>query len=639
VKRKLKFTKIDKTRVEVILAAVKPVLSSDDYMDLKQTLTTFIWLQDIIREKSISMLRLSQMLFGKRTESMQNLKNRVKEQEGSAGSTAGSNSSKPQSENQSSPSDDEQGTSSPKESIVPQGSTSSQASASSQEGIVPQKGSSPKGHGRKPLEAYDVTKLIHISHDKLEPGQVCPLCSKGRLYQVDPQVLILVKGQPPLEAEAYSAQGLRCNLCGQVFRATFPAEVSSQPKADISARAMVCLAKYQLGTPLYRLESWLKFMKVPISDAEMWEWTESVALVLYPVHRALREIAARGHVIHNDDTKGRVLELMKENCLAEQKEKQTEIRKGIFASCLLSKTELGHQVAIYVTGRKNSGENLDSLLDLRPECYSKPIQVCDGSSQNTTERHETDIVKCLQHARHNFCEIVEVWPNEALTVIGMLNTVFMNDRQTKDMSTDQRLKLHQKKSAPVLKELKKYCKRLLKKKVVEPNSSFGKAINYLNNHWEGLTFFLKNGLAPISNNDDERCIKSYVLIRKNSYFYKSYWGAMVGDILLSMTRTCELNGINSYDYLVALQANAEAVEKNPTAWLPWNYTQNSSAPRVKVHFAPEEEVYYRPATGPPKRAPAPAQPNLEEQKMSLREKARAFFKSHYARWREKMCPA
>jgi transposase len=357
----------------------------------------------------------------------------------------------------------------------------------------------------------------------------------------------------------------------------------------------------------------------------MWEWTESMALALFPVHQPLLNIASRGEVLHNDDTKTKVLDLIKEN---EQAKDDKNHRKGMFTSIILSKIE-GFQIAIYLTGRKNSGENLDDVLDRRPKDQKRPVQVCDASTQNLAERHETDLAKCLNHARHNFCELVEVWPKETMKIIEMINTVFFNDRATKKMDEGERLKYHQLNSSTVMNELQGYCNELLDNKIVEPNSGFGKAIRYLNNHWEGLTLFLRDGKAPLSNNDAERAIKSFVLIRKNSYFYKTCWGAFVGDTLLSIIKTCALNSINPYDYLVAIQANVDEVRKHPDAWLPWNYSENAKMPYVQSQSIPAEEVYQTNPTGPPITTPIIQQPDLEACKPTLRERARDFFKNMY----------
>ena len=70
-----------------------------------------------------------------------------------------------------------------------------------------------------------------------------------------------------------------------------------------------------MGVPLYRMDTWQKIMSVPVSDSEMWDWTEEIALTVHPVLIKLRELAADAEIIHNDDTKMKVLELMEENKL------------------------------------------------------------------------------------------------------------------------------------------------------------------------------------------------------------------------------------------------------------------------------------------------------------------------------------
>ena len=40
---------------------------------------------------------------------------------------------------------------------------------------------------------------------------------------------------------------------------------------------------------------------------------------------------------------------------------------------------------------------------------------------------------------------------------------------------------------------------------------------------------------------------------------------------MSLIHTCELNGIPSLGYLIALQKYASNVAEQPAAWMPWNY--------------------------------------------------------------------
>jgi len=59
--------------------------------------------------------------------------------------------------------------------------------------------------------------------------------------------------------------------------------------------------------------------------------------------------------------------------------------------------------------------------------------------------------------------------------------------------------------------------------------------------------------------------------RKNALFYKTLNGAEVGDLFMSLIHSCELNGVNPFDYLTELQRHAEELKLNPSAWMPWNY--------------------------------------------------------------------
>ncbi|RLB55844.1 MAG: IS66 family transposase, partial [Deltaproteobacteria bacterium] len=108
---------------------------------------------------------------------------------------------------------------------------------------------------------------------------------------------------------------------------------------------------------------------------------------------------------------------------------------------------------------------------------------------------------------------------------------------------------------------------------VEPNSGLGEAMQYVLTHWQALTLFLRVAGAPLDNNIVERALKKAILSRKNSYFYKTDNGAWVGDLFMSLIHTCELNGANPFDYLVALLRHPEQLRQTPADWMPWNYQQ------------------------------------------------------------------
>jgi hypothetical protein len=127
-----------------------------------------------------------------------------------------------------------------------------------------------------------------------------------------------------------------------------------------------------------------------------------------------------------------------------------------------------------------------------------------------------------------------------------------------------------------MRELKEWVDKQFADKTVEPHSSLGKALAYLQNHWEELTKFLTVAGCPIDNNRAERALKRVVLLRKNALFYKTEHGAAVGDIIQSVIETCKLNDVNVWQYLLEVVRHAAAVRRNPHEWIPWTYPRRDA---------------------------------------------------------------
>jgi transposase len=96
-----------------------------------------------------------------------------------------------------------------------------------------------------------------------------------------------------------------------------------------------------------------------------------------------------------------------------------------------------------------------------------------------------------------------------------------------------------------------------------------------------LSLFLHKAGVPLDNNLGERTLKKAILHRKNALFYKTQNGAGVGDLFMTLIHSCELHGVNAYDYLTELQKNAGELSCHPQEWMPWNYRetpQRANAP-------------------------------------------------------------
>jgi hypothetical protein len=326
---------------------------------------------------------------------------------------------------------------------------------------------------------------------------------------------------------------------------------------------MVGLLRYGSGLPFNRLEHLQESMGSPLPASTQWDIAQGAAKRIYPAREELMRQAAQGYIIHNDDTTMKILALVNND---------DEGRTGTFTTGILSVVE-DKKIVLFFTGRNHAGENMAELLGQRDSQTGPPIQMCDALSRNTSKEFETILGNCLTHARRNFVDVAENFPEECSYVIETLAEVYKNDKTAKEekMTPFMRLHYHQAHSGPPMKQMHEWMTDQMESRKVEPNSGLGKAISYMMKHWEPLTLFLRVEGAPLDNNICEQALKRAILHRKNSLFYKTLRGAQVGDIFMSLIHTCTLAKVNPFDYLVALQKHAQDVLKNPHKWLPWNY--------------------------------------------------------------------
>jgi transposase len=424
----------------------------------------------------------------------------------------------------------------------------------------------PAGHGRNSAAAFTGGDKVEVPHQSLKHGDRCPECGQGNVYaQKEPRVLVRIVGQAPLPATVYSLERLRCGACGQVFTAEEPEGVGAE-KYDETAAAMIAQLKYGSGIPFYRLERLEEQLGIPLPTATQWEIVEEEAEVIKPARDELIRQAANGEVLHNDDTRMRVLKLERE---------PGDQRTGVFTSGIVS-TAAGRQIALYFTGRQHAGENIADVLKQRARESGPAIQMCDALSWNAPKLPagvELLVAHCLAHGRRQVVDVAQNFPAQCRHVLEQLGEVYRNDARAREaaMTPVERLRFHQQHSQPILDALHGWLEAQFAERRVEPNSGLGKAITYLLRHWKPLTLFLRQAGAPLDNNLCERALKRAVLHRKNALFYRTLNGAQVGDLFMSLIHTCQLCGANSFDYLVQLQRYARELAANPAEWMPWNY--------------------------------------------------------------------
>ena len=377
-----------------------------------------------------------------------------------------------------------------------------------------------KGHGRNGAKKYTGAEQIAVPHETLKSGDDCPdpQC-KGKVYRLrDPAVLVRLVGQAPISGRVYKLERLRCNLCLRIYTATAPEGVGEK-KYDESSAAMIGLLKYGSGLPFNRLERLQRNCRIPLAAATQWDIVDDLARRIEPAYCELIRQAAQGEVLHNDDTGAKILNLMKQD-RERTKCGDPPDRTGMFTSGIVS-LRGDVRIALFFTGREHAGENLGKVLAERAQELGPPIQMCDALSRNVSEDFATIVANCMAHARRNYVDVVENFPEECRTVLETLREVFKNDATARKfkMTAEERLEFHRKESRRPMAELRRWMWRQFRDRLVEPNSGLGKAIAYMRKHWRKLTRFLFVAGAPLENNIVERTLKRAIVHRKNSLFF------------------------------------------------------------------------------------------------------------------------
>jgi transposase len=201
-----------------------------------------------------------------------------------------------------------------------------------------------------------------------------------------------------------------------------------------------------------------------------------------------------------------------------------------------------------------------------------------GGYNGVVAGNEITRAGCWAHLRRKVIDAEKAAPEIAREAIERVRALYAVERQSKDASVEERLKLRQQQSAPLLAQLRE---RLLTwKEQLLPKHPMAEAVNYALSQWAELNVFCSDGAVSIDNNISEREMKRVVLNRKNSLFVGNPRGGRTAAILASLTSTCRRHDIDPQLYLTQLFTNLSQVRKSELPnWLPdqWKRLQ---APRL-----------------------------------------------------------
>jgi transposase len=343
----------------------------------------------------------------------------------------------------------------------------------------------------------------------------------------------------------------------QIETAAKPESAIDKGMAGPGLLSYIVTSKFNEYLPCYRMEDIFARQGFAISRATQSVWCGDVADLAEPLYELMGDEVRASHVVATDDT---IMPML-------SREKCAKARMWVY----VGDAAHPYNVFDFTLSRGRDGPKY-FLKDYKEVLLADAYGGYDGVAAGNA------IVRagCWAHLRRKVIEAEKSAPEIAQEAIVLVRALYAVEKQGLNASTEERLRLRQEQSAPVLAELRErffdWKEQLL------PKHPMAEAIKYALGHWEELKVFLADGAVPIDNNVSEREMKRVVLTRKNSLFVGNARGGRTAAILASLTSTCRRHDVDPQLFLTQLLINLPAIRaRDLPDWLPdrWKAAQKT----------------------------------------------------------------
>jgi len=342
-----------------------------------------------------------------------------------------------------------------------------------------------------------------------------------------------------------------------------PPAVIDKSYADVSFLAVMIIDKLLYHLPLYRLHQRLLDCGIMLARATLTNLMHQSALLLRPIYAAqLRSILA-GPVIAIDETTIRA--------------GRSPNTKGKMHSAYFWPI-YGHldEVAFHFA-KTRSHTVLDDVL----KDYSGTA-ITDGYGAYERFGKKLDRIQraqCWSHARREFLKAEEMESALVQEALSRIRAIYAEEARIRDaaLTGDAKMEHRAVHTKPLVDAFFKWLEDTVQERLLLPSNLFTKAAAYTLERKAAMSVFLENPDVPIDTNHLEREIRPIAVGRKNWLFCWTEAGAEDIGILQSLLRTCRLQGVDPYTYLIDV---LQRVATHPAAHV------DQLTPRLwKMHFA------------------------------------------------------
>lgn len=434
---------------------------------------------------------------------------------------------------------------------------------------------------RRPLPAH--LPRTDIVHDLSKTEKVCP--HDGTALEVIGEVNCEQLDIIPAKLRVLVHKRLKyaCPCCrghNRGYVKTAPLAPQPIPKSQASAGllAYVATAKFVDALPLYRQCAQFARIGVDMPRQTLARWMVKVGSELVrPLINVLRDELLSQSYLQMDET---TFQVLKEPGKAPQSKSQLWVQRAMHPQ---------RPIVLFSYRASRSSDTAAELLgDFKGVLQTDLYVGYHGPGQASGIVH----IFCFAHARRFFTDglksiginpqrIPPKPPPEAqrlLKGLRFIRGLYAIERRIRGSAPEARLAVRQAQSTAALERLETWVRKTRPKAL--PSSDLGKGLRYLEDHWDGLTYFAVDGRVEIDTNLTEGEIRPFAIGRNNWKFADTMAGADASASLYSLVVTAKANGLEPYAYLRYVLARLPAATclADIETLLPWNLTPEMIAP-------------------------------------------------------------
>jgi len=353
-----------------------------------------------------------------------------------------------------------------------------------------------------------------------------------------------------------------CNCPGVpgIIAAPVPVKLLPKGKFTMEFWLRILEQKYRFQIPLHRTLKMLEAEGVRLAQGTITDGLKRIGELIQPLYaRILEHCRGAGHW-HMDETRWMVFE-------------EVAGKKGYRWWLWIVVTR---DTCVYLLDPTRSGDVPKNFLGERPKGV---ISADRYSAYKTLLSALLFIAYCWAHVRRDFCRIRDGYPKLcawATAWVERIDGLFHCNAQRIAVRADpEAFCEHDEDLREQMDAMAQLRAEQLAGETLEPAAR--KALESMNNHWEGLSLFVDNPNIPMDNNRAERGIRNPVIGRKNYYGSGAVWSGMLSVMLFTLFQTLEMNHIDPHNFLLAYfeacARNKGHPPENLDDFVPWRLCQ------------------------------------------------------------------